>query len=607
MAQELLLSYSTWKRVVSDARLRVYYRLLTSGPNTYYAVAGASDFLYAVSLTQAPDVSDFEATLLPRAISTASEAEALAVASSLSPRAVRGGIVASDVGVNSTTTPLGAGASFTGVAEDIRSFVSITVNVTGGPDNATGTLIFEFSPDGINWDVSRAIPVSNLNIVIPFPLRVVLPFFRVRYVNDATPQTTFRLTVVYHALESGPLIRLPGDIVSGAEPIQIVRALVEPSFRGNLSLLAADRAVGGEGIVGDYVIHTLAEFDTSFASNDVAVSTSGGATAVQSAANGAVLTSAAGAGASSARVVSNRRVRYRPGREFRIEFSVGFSATGLADANELIGFSDEAGSPNRIELGYRGTVFGIHIVSAGVVTTIPKASWNGGDPLDGSALTAFRSGEIPVALDITRGNAWRIRGVWFGVGPVYLEVKSPDDFWVTAHVLRYPNTATVPYIQNPNMFPFAEIVKTASAGAGTLSMFMFCWSAGTVEDASNFEPHETHSRKLVNASTVPVTVSTTVHTVSTGRKLYVKSLHAMIRNESLVTAGRVDLIDAITGSVGTLLMSFAMATAENQSASRLTISSTMPVPLEARIGLRLVIVSGTITVAFNVQGYEKEI
>lgn len=509
---------------------------------------------------------------------------------------------------NSTAAALGAGGTFVGTGEDISLYSGVTVNTVGTADQVPGTLFLEFGPDGASWPVSIPIAVTNLSQTVPFgPLVPVRRFFRIRYVNGATGQTTFAITTTYHRMFTGQLLRTPAQILGANEPVSVVRALVEPSIFGALTLLGADRSIGGETIALPYIIQSRAQFDQPYANNDVTVTTSGGATAVQSAANGSVLTSANAAGASSARVVGNRKNRYQSGREFRIEFSKGFPAAGLANSDVLMGLSDEAGSPNQLAIGWKNTTFGLHVVSAGVFTTIARANWNG-DPLDGSANSAFTSGHVPVLLDITQGNAWRIRGVWFGVGPVYLEVKSPDDKWVLAHVVRYPNTAAVPYIQNPNLFPFDEVVKTAGAGVGTLTSFGFCWDAGTVENELGFEPHEINSHKLANAALSDQTTTQNLWTVSAGRQLFIKSISITCYNTSAINHGVLELRDATSGTGGTLLAAVVMSAQLGGNFVGSAVQSfSCPVPILALVGVRAVVVSGTLTYACSIQGYEKEL
>ena len=79
---------------------------------------------------------------------------------------------------------------------------TVTLNLQSGREDyvvgmvfadQTGTLFIEESMDNTNWDVSTSIPVVA-NTGQSFKQDIFGPFVRVRYVNDATPQTKFRLT-----------------------------------------------------------------------------------------------------------------------------------------------------------------------------------------------------------------------------------------------------------------------------------------------------------------------------------------------------------------------------------------------------------------------------
>jgi len=136
----------------------------------------------------------------------------------------RTGIVKSIL--NSTTTPLAGGASFTGVFEDVTRFAEMSLNTGGAPSNADGTFFFEFSPDGVNVDVSVGIPISGPGQLVPQPLRNVMPFFRIRYVNGSTPQTEFRLTTMYHWTSAKMLTRFLNQVILEDEPVENVRAVI---------------------------------------------------------------------------------------------------------------------------------------------------------------------------------------------------------------------------------------------------------------------------------------------------------------------------------------------------------------------------------------------
>lgn len=529
---------------------------------------------------------------------------------------VAGGIVVSSL--NSTTSSLSASEVFSGSAEDIREYVGVTINMFGNPDNATGTLTFQFSPNGTNWDVAVPLIVNSLNVFIPFQLATVLPYFRVLYQNNTVAQTEFRLTTVYTRTTPFHLIRTPLQTIQANEPVAVMRALVEPGLRGNLSAFGADRSIGGEAISLPYIIHAKAEFDVPFTNNDILVSQISGATATQSSLSGAVLLSTSSAGYSEVNIFSRHRVRYKPGREFRAEFSAIFPSQSLSSSNVLVGLTDITSSrtgvtgslsgsnPNQLVVGWISNSFGFHVINSGSITTVSKSQWNI-DTCNGGFSSYFTSNNLPVSLDITKANAYRIRGVWFGVGPVYLEIKSPDDRWVPVHMLRYPNTSTIPYIRNPNMFPYAGIIKKPGAPAGTLQLSCFCWAGGTIESDLGFEPHEINSRTHVQRAEGGLSVSTTAYSVTVGRQLFLKSVNITVINTSLITSGRLDIIDATSGTTGTILHSLTLAAATNQAGSTIVQPITMPVPMIALQGVRFVVVAGTLTFAYSIQGYEKDL
>lgn len=536
-------------------------------------------------------------TIGPSSVGTTSADNAMTVA---------GGAVKS--AGNSTNV---AGVSFTGAGENVTGYAGITVKLYGLPDTpstpAAGTLFFEFSDDNVNWDVSVPLAVPNPSVFIPYPLRPIDTFFRIRWVQGSVVTTTFRLVVLYHRHAADPVIRTASQVLGANDPVQIVRAIVEPSIRGKFDFIAADKSVASEGIVFPFIGQIRAEFDAPFANNAVTVTTSGAGTATQTAANGAVLATGSAGAATTAKITSNTKVRYRPGREFRAEFSAGFPSAGIANSTILWGLSDESGTLNRLCVGYVGTVFGFHIYSGGAITTIPRASWNG-DPLDGGPFSEYRLNNAPVPVDFTKAQGWRIRGKWFGVGPVLLEIQNPDDgSWIIAHTFRNTNIATTPYLQSPNMFIFAEATKVTGAAGGVLQTFGFSWAGGTVEDGTAFELHEVQSRTLVNTSIIPQTASFTAYTVGAGRQLYIKSMNINVVNSSLTTVGRLDITDATAGSAGTVLHSFTLSTATSASASSVTQPMAMVIPLRALVGIRFLVVGGTLTFAGSFQGYEKEL
>ncbi len=94
---------------------------------------------------------------------------------------------------NTTTTPLGIGGVFTGVAEE-NEFSSVIV---GLKTNQNGTLELQFSQDGTNWDSSLTYSITA-NIYEIHKLEKGFRYFRAIVTNTSgSPQTYLRMITVY--------------------------------------------------------------------------------------------------------------------------------------------------------------------------------------------------------------------------------------------------------------------------------------------------------------------------------------------------------------------------------------------------------------------------
>lgn len=99
---------------------------------------------------------------------------------------------------NSSTTPLGIGGSFSGVAE-LNSYPDIMVQVA---TDQNGEYFVEFSPDGTNWDTSLSFVYDTSRINAPHILVKGKRYFRVRFNNTSgSAQTEFRLYTYYGFFE----------------------------------------------------------------------------------------------------------------------------------------------------------------------------------------------------------------------------------------------------------------------------------------------------------------------------------------------------------------------------------------------------------------------
>ena len=89
---------------------------------------------------------------------------------------------------NSTTTPLTAGSTFTGVAEDVSGYDSVVVAVK---TDQYGSFSVQFSTDNINWDSILTRYYRLGQIEAPHRFTITRKYCRVVFTNDSTTDQTF--------------------------------------------------------------------------------------------------------------------------------------------------------------------------------------------------------------------------------------------------------------------------------------------------------------------------------------------------------------------------------------------------------------------------------
>ena len=97
---------------------------------------------------------------------------------------------------NATTTPLGAGATFTGQSFEITKYAAINVCVKSDVGSATNGVKVEFSIDNTNWDHSHSTTYSG-GSGVGYIFNCEFRYARVVYTNGATAQGHFRLLTIF--------------------------------------------------------------------------------------------------------------------------------------------------------------------------------------------------------------------------------------------------------------------------------------------------------------------------------------------------------------------------------------------------------------------------
>jgi hypothetical protein len=124
--------------------------------------------------------------------------------------------------LNSSTTPILAGNTFTGIGEESYTYPTILVSAKSDTD---GILYIEFSPDNSNWDGQL---MYTVKAGIPEVQRLVISrkYFRVRFTNTSlSNQTYFRLQTLLG--DFPPLISPLNQIVQPDAGSQIVKSFGE--------------------------------------------------------------------------------------------------------------------------------------------------------------------------------------------------------------------------------------------------------------------------------------------------------------------------------------------------------------------------------------------
>jgi len=97
---------------------------------------------------------------------------------------------------NSTTTPLSAGAVFTGTAQNILAYNAFALFVTSDVASADGGLEIQYSRNGVDdWRTAESYTV-NAGAEKWFTPPAFGAYYRVRYTNGGSDQTSFELTTV---------------------------------------------------------------------------------------------------------------------------------------------------------------------------------------------------------------------------------------------------------------------------------------------------------------------------------------------------------------------------------------------------------------------------
>jgi hypothetical protein len=126
---------------------------------------------------------------------------------------------------SSTTTPLGANATYTGVTINVLDYSQITVLSYSDQTSATNGLQIQYSQDSVNWNHAVS-STANASESTSIQSGVHGQYARIVYNNGTTPQGVFRLQTIVSPLSSLSTIKSLDANISFEDEALVVRAVL---------------------------------------------------------------------------------------------------------------------------------------------------------------------------------------------------------------------------------------------------------------------------------------------------------------------------------------------------------------------------------------------
>ena len=313
---------------------------------------------------------------------------------------------------NSTVIPLAANVTFTGSITDVSKYTSIFLSLTTDVASAIIGFKLSFSVDGINFTTNDHDEFSiTANQYFTHTTIVEAKYFRLTYLNGASPQTIFRLQTLLtlvgpttYTNDSNDLLPTTSSTftttkITGLQPNNqkyaeikadneaLTVSIVSPTTSfGEVNTAENEAVVQGDFVYGisPYVFKSI---------------TSGTGSTVTSSPNLAIVRSGTVA-KSLGYLQTLRNARYRSGQGIISRFTTIFT-TGVAGNYQLAGVGN---FKSGVYFGYKDTIFGINRLAGGILAiqtlTVTTAATTGTATItlfDGAVARVF---SVPVTTTV---------------------------------------------------------------------------------------------------------------------------------------------------------------------------------------------------------------
>lgn len=126
---------------------------------------------------------------------------------------------------NSTTTLLGAGATWTGTAESVLNQTQVSVFAYSDVSSVANGLAIQFSTNGVNWDEAQyRTLVGGTAVTLAVP--AIAQYYRVVYTNDGTAQGAFRLQTILNPIPTTGTISNISNVPVGTDQAVLTQSVI---------------------------------------------------------------------------------------------------------------------------------------------------------------------------------------------------------------------------------------------------------------------------------------------------------------------------------------------------------------------------------------------
>lgn len=192
---------------------------------------------------------------------------------------------------------------------------------------------------------------------------------------------------------------------------------------------------------------------------------------------------------------TKQTVFYSAAHGLEFEFTTCFAVPPTTSDGYIFKGAAAVGGTDGFMVGYKGTDFGVlHRRSSDGFTGFVKTSDFNIDQLTGQKGSEFTKLGVPIVMDPSKNQRWRVIGALLGSETWALQIRSPDRRWVTCHLFFWLNEQTVNIVEVFDM----KMRLEASNGSSSTNVEMRSGSARGGLYTSDASEHTRLLQRYVN-------------------------------------------------------------------------------------------------------------